>query len=446
VSFVNFNLDLVGTECAASSFGFLEKWALSISEPFIVAAALSLFALAGYVVIHVRHRRNMMKAVRLEAELEALRQHQQASSASLSSSDSLHVLPASRAEGPASVSPLASPAVRREDIGTQDGGADGVERAQEEETVRIQEPASGKPASSSRMSRRDTAASVGAFAKQPVPVVQSPADAAHELAVEVQDWAFLQITGLVTLADITYIPMAITVFRLFDCVGTAGLWYLRSSPSVSCVSTEYERALVAGVLLGLLYILVIPIVLLTVLRRRAQSARLFSERATLLQLGVLYVRFHEDRWWWHGVVLARRMLFVATAIYMGPWPTYQALCGLIILSAVIVLMVAFRPFRRTVYYVAEAVSTSALYAMLFFGIAFAGASGAAGMQSGGTTHKQSECCRRCKRRLGAGTGLGDYGRSTCDSRGDGGSRDFVLVSATRDAQKRRHVGAGVCAC
>ena len=130
--------------------------------------------------------------------------------------------------------------------------------------------------------------------------------------------------------------------------------FLAADMSVKCYTSSHVVGIVFAVLVALVYNIGIPILLVWYLHRRRHS---LTDPATVAKYGFIYSGYSvtRGRYWWEAVQLLKKFsLLVVAGVITDPW--YQALAGIALLLASLLIHIYFVPYERPLFNLIETIS------------------------------------------------------------------------------------------
>ena len=161
---------------------------------------------------------------------------------------------------------------------------------------------------------------------------------------------------------LVYIKTAKNIMLMFSTEKIEGVAYLKSDISQKAYSGSHIVAISIASVYGAVFIIGIPVVAIYVLylvRHR------MSDRNVQAAFGFLFQGYTQQRFFWEFVVLVRKVLFLATALF---WEDafLQSIVALFIIITAIVLHMACWPYEQMLLNVAELLVRARSFSLSFF--------------------------------------------------------------------------------
>eukprot|EP00300_Choanocystis_sp_HF-7_P005488 c14108_g1_i1.p2 GENE.c14108_g1_i1~~c14108_g1_i1.p2 ORF type:complete len:346 (+),score=68.16 c14108_g1_i1:1-1038(+) len=157
------------------------------------------------------------------------------------------------------------------------------------------------------------------------------------------DWPILVVLEkiYITLATLSFIPLARVVFSIFDCVRLHdGHYYLNSDIGTRCYSRAWYAAMPFGVVAIAFYIILLPLYLAAMLWRHRHTLR---EPTTLTRFGSVYQRYWARYYFFDVLALLRKLVIVLLSTFFTTQPLLM-IGGLLLLFLVsVVVSLRLRP-------------------------------------------------------------------------------------------------------
>ena len=159
---------------------------------------------------------------------------------------------------------------------------------------------------------------------------------------------------------LVYIKTAKNIMLMFSTEKIEGVAYLKSDISQKAYSGSHIVAISIASVYGAVFIIGIPVVAIYVLylvRHR------MSDRNVQAAFGFLFQGYTQQRFFWEFVVLLRKVLFLAAALF---WEDafLQSIVALFIIITAIVLHMACWPYEQMFLNVAELLSLISLFSLV----------------------------------------------------------------------------------
>eukprot|EP00936_MAST-01D_sp_MAST-1D-sp1_P002057 g2057.t1 len=179
--------------------------------------------------------------------------------------------------------------------------------------------------------------------------------------------------GMLALSYFAWPTVVGAIFRSFDCSITvheangSTVSFVASDASTSCDSEEYNTLFLFAVL-SFMLVVAFPIGVALFLRRHKEI--MFTDDAFKSRYLFLYGGFKPEYFWWEVVVSARKMMLVATAVWLGKDTRgYQVWAGLCIVSFSFVLQLFHSPYHNKREDRLESLTLGVITVSLLLGVA-----------------------------------------------------------------------------
>jgi len=245
----------------------------------------------------------------------------------------------------------------------QDNGYDSVAHiAQEQDAV------GSRPSSASAEAKASASRPTSVQSQRTVDSGQTVKTSTEEVVIPEWEKRLQQesIRLALVMCDVFLVPSCLAALQLLDCSifvdatvlqrerESSGKIYLvpradlTAYPDFECWTVEHIGAFFLGTLSVLFNMLAFPGYLfyhlaVAFLEEQMQEARYVRA------MGEFYQPYEHKYWWWHAVVLLRRLVFVAVAVQFSSFGYFQLLVSMAACSLSILLSVLLRPYKDNRY-------------------------------------------------------------------------------------------------
>jgi hypothetical protein len=157
------------------------------------------------------------------------------------------------------------------------------------------------------------------------------------------DWAKL-FKSVFLLLFVAYAAVSIKVLRVFRCRKIEGVWYLVADMRQECFTAEWWGYAAYGAVMGVLFVLGMPLLVLTILvRNRSQLYGPKSEQFRV-KYGFLYEVYGPTAWFWEVEELLRRLILTAIVVLFDGSSPLQVTIAVMVCGWAHVLHSLYRPW------------------------------------------------------------------------------------------------------
>ena len=177
----------------------------------------------------------------------------------------------------------------------------------------------------------------------------------------------------VTFILFFYVSIAKTTVQFFDCTEQADDTYtLDASADILCYSSEWFTLLPLAVLGFLVYVIGVPVYMLSWLFLRRHRLYELSPKGEKVYrwLGPLYLRFHVGVWGFESVIFARKLLLVVIGAFLTSFTLFQSLLAIAVLVVGLWIHLLVYPYAYSRSNWLEALYYVALIVLLLMGVLF----------------------------------------------------------------------------
>jgi hypothetical protein len=186
------------------------------------------------------------------------------------------------------------------------------------------------------------------------------------------DWAML-FHAIFFVLFVAYPSISLRVLQTFLCTEVEGEHFLLADIRTQCYTRRWARMAVYSAVMGVVYVLGLPIVTAVILIRHRRAGTLFEPRdhnPTISTYGFLYADYGPSAWWWEVEETVRKLLLstvVAVRWRVTASPLQPAVALLICIWAHL-LHTVFKPWGvGSSVYVLQHCSLAATTAVFFLG-------------------------------------------------------------------------------
>ncbi|CAE7357717.1 unnamed protein product, partial [Symbiodinium sp. KB8] len=153
-----------------------------------------------------------------------------------------------------------------------------------------------------------------------------------------------------------YTPLVRTTMQMFTCVRVGGDLRLQMDLDVECGGAGNSAwALGLGLPMMLLIVVGLPATIGAVLFRFRTA--LWTNDRLRTMLGLFYLGYAKDRYWYEVVIMARKALFAIAMVFLGPHGLlYQISVALLVLLCFLVTGQHLQPYRQPLFNVLDEAS------------------------------------------------------------------------------------------
>lgn len=159
-----------------------------------------------------------------------------------------------------------------------------------------------------------------------------------------QEWSLRCFIAALVSLNFVYLRVAQRVLGTLWCrspPGLSSLSYVSWLPSLSCSSQDYRAMEVLAIIQLVVYVVGFPLAVCWLLWRSTPEQRAHHDYP--LSLFVTHTKPHL--YWWHAVLVARKLAIVFVASLLPPRSQASTVCVLMVLMISICPHVYFRPFQ-----------------------------------------------------------------------------------------------------
>ncbi|KAJ3431555.1 insulin-like growth factor binding proteinn-terminal [Anaeramoeba flamelloides] len=150
------------------------------------------------------------------------------------------------------------------------------------------------------------------------------------------------INSYTLLLSFLYLILSLKSLDFFRCEKIFdGTWRLKSSPNVICYGSWWLKHLIWVLFFGILYIIGIPVLLITLLIRYSKK---LDEKKFDELFGLISYRYSKTWFFWEIIVMMRKLFMVVFRVFLDDKPTVQVILCIIVLVVALLLQARFRPY------------------------------------------------------------------------------------------------------